>query len=74
MQDNIDIFRRSLRRNMLQTKSQTAAHKIDNHRPVMVAVAISAYDHDGRTDLLDRFQDGRRTNVTQMPDFIGAFR
>src|SRR5207244_1803674 len=38
MQNNIDIIRRNIRRNMLQPKSQTLSLKIDNQRPIGIPI------------------------------------
>ena len=40
--DDVDIIRRTLRRDVLQTEFQSVTHKIDNQRPFGIAVAISA--------------------------------
>ena len=74
MQYHIDIVRRSLGRNMLQSKSQSAADKIDHHRPLEITVAISAYDRNSRTNCPQFIPNPLRANVTQMPDLIGALR
>ena len=74
MQNNIDIFRRNIRRNMLQTKLQTAADKIDNQRPFKIAVAISAHERDSRTDSAKFIQNPFCTNVSKVPDLICILR
>ena len=74
MQHNIDIFprkRSGLWGNVLQTKSQTAAHKIDNQRPLKITVAISAHKCDWRTNRAQFIQNSLRANIAQMPDLIG---
>ena len=70
MQHNIDIFRRRLRRNMLQTKLESPADTIDNQRPLRVTVAISAHDNHRWADRSQFIQNHFRANVAQMPDFI----
>ena len=74
MQHDIDIFRRSLWRNMLQTKSQTGPDKIDNQRPFEIAVAISANYGDRRPNRAQFIENSFCTNVAKMPDLISAFR
>jgi len=74
MQNNIDIFGRTLRRNVLQTKLQTAADKIDNQRPLGIAVAISEHQRDRRTDRAQLIKNSLRANIAKMPDFVGIFR
>ncbi len=71
MQNHIDIFRRALRRNVNQAKFYSAAHKIDSQRPFEIAVAIST-DHRHRPTGRAQFvEDPFRTNIAEMPDFIG---
>jgi hypothetical protein len=74
MQNNIDIVRRSLRRNMNQSKLQTFAHKVDNERPVHVPVAISAYHSQRRTDLFQIERDRRLAHIAQVPNLIRVRR
>ncbi len=71
MQNHIDIFRRSLRRNVLQTKFYSAAHKIDNQWPFEIAVAISTDHLHGPTGRAQFVEDPFRANIAQMPDLIG---
>src|SRR5439155_21179703 len=63
VQQNIDVFRRFRRRNMLKTEFQSTAGKIDYHRPFKVAVAISAHERDSRTDSAKFIQNPFCTNV-----------
>ena len=74
MQNNIDIMGRNIRRNMFQPKSQTAANKIDNQRPLGITVAVSSHDRDWRADRANLIQNYFRANVTQMPDLISLAR
>ncbi len=74
MQNNIDIVRRNIWRNMLQSKFQAIALEIDNQRPVGVPVAIAAHHSERRTDRFEIGGDGRFANITQMPDLISACR
>ncbi len=50
VQDNIDVVWRSIRWNVLKPKFQSAAHQIDNQRPVEIAVTVSAHQRDARPD------------------------
>jgi hypothetical protein len=70
MQNNIDIFRRTVWRNMLQPKSQSAPDKIDHERPIEIGVAVAAHDHDRRADRAQFIENCFRANVAKMPDFI----
>jgi len=74
VQDNIDIFRRTLRRNVHKAKANASAHKIDNQRPVEIVVAIAAHNRDRRTDGAQFIQNSFRANIPQMPDFAGLSR
>ena len=74
MQNNIDISRRTIRRNMLQSKLQSAALKIDNQRPLNIAVAISAHDGDRWTNCAQLIENPLRANIAQMPNFVRIFR
>ena len=72
MQNNIDIFRWSFRRNMLEPESLAAARKIDNQRPIEIAVAISPHNGDPRSNYAQFVQDSLRADIAQVPDFIRA--
>ena len=72
MQNNIDISRRALRRNVNQTKFYSAAHKIDNQWPFEIGVAISTDHLHGPTGRAQFVEDPFRANIAQMPDFIDA--
>ena len=74
MQNNIDIIGRDIRRHMLQPKSQTLSRKIDNQRPVGIAVAISAHNRDRRTDCAQLIQNNFRANIAEMPDLVRIAR
>ena len=71
MQNNIDIVRRALRWNVLQAKFYSAAREVDNQRPFEIAVAISAHHRHGPTGCAQFIKDPFRTDIAQMPDFIG---
>src|SRR5437667_10780949 len=73
MQNDIDILprkRSGFRWNMLQSKLQPAAGQIDHQRPIEIAIAISAHDHDRRPDRAQFIQNSFRANIAQMPDLI----
>ena len=74
VQHNIDIVRRSLRRNVLQTKLLSAAGKIDNQRPLVIAVAISAHNRHRRTNRAQLIQNAFRANIAEMPNLIRVLR
>ena len=74
MQNNIDITRRRLWRNMLQAKSQSVARKIDNQRPLGIAVAVPARNRDRRTGRTQFIQNYFRANIAQMPNLIRVAR
>ena len=74
MQNNIDIIWRHIRRNMFQPKSQTAANKIDNQRPLGIAVAIPAHNRDRWADPAQFVQNDFRAHIAQMPDLVRVAR
>ena len=74
VQENIDIIRRMIRRIVLQSEFQTASHKIDDKRPLEIAVAISTHKSDGRSDRAQLVKNRLRANVAKMPYFIGILR
>src|ERR1700731_775723 len=59
---------------MLQAKSQSVARKIDNQRPLGIAVAVPARNRDRRTGRTQFIQNYFRANITQMPDLIRVAR
>ena len=70
MQDNVDIVRRLVRRDMLQTEFQSTAHKIDDQWPFEIAVAISTYVRNSRPNRAKLVENAFRANISKMPDFI----
>jgi hypothetical protein len=74
MQNNINIVRRNIRRDVLQSKLQTFPREVDNQRPIRVPIAIPAHNGERRTDRLQIIADRRLANIAQMPDFIRACR
>jgi len=73
VQENIDIIRRSIRRNVLQPELQPTSRKVENQRPLEIAVAISAHNDHGRSNRPQLIKNRFRTDVANMPDFIGIF-
>ena len=74
MQNDIDIVGRNIWRNMFQPKSQPLSLKIDNQRPLGIAVAISAHDSDSRSDCKQFIQNDFRANIAEMPDLVRLAR
>ncbi len=74
MQNHIDIFRRTPRRNVLQAKSYSVADKIDNQRPLEIAVAISAHHRDRPASCPQLIENSFRTDIAEVPDFIRLAR
>jgi hypothetical protein len=72
VQENIDIIGRTIRRNVLQANFQSAAHKIENQRPLEITIAISADNRDARSDRLQFVKNRCGTNIAKMPDLIGV--
>jgi len=73
MQENIDIIRRMIRRNVLQSEFQTASHKVNDQRPLEIAVAISAHKRNARTNRAQFVENRFHANIAKVPDFIGIF-
>jgi hypothetical protein len=71
MQENVGIIRLSIRRNVLQSEFQAASRKIDDKRPLEIAIAISAHKGDARSDRPQLVENRFRANVAKMPDFVG---
>src|SRR5439155_4133879 len=71
MQKNVDIIPLSLRRNVLQSEFQAASRKIDDKRPLEIAIAISAHKGDARSDRPQFVENRFRANVAKMPNFVG---
>ena len=72
VQENIDVIRRMIRRDVLQTEFQPVSHKIDNKWPLEIAVAISAHNNHGRSDGPQLIKNRFRANIAKMPDFISV--
>ena len=72
VQENIDIVRRLIGRNVLKTEFQSTAHKIDDQWPFEIAVAVSAYVSDSGSNRAKLIENAFRANISKMPDLIGA--
>src|SRR5262249_15884188 len=68
VQKNIDIIRGMIRRDVLQADFQPISHKIENQRPLEIAVAISAHNDHGRSDRPQLVENRFRANIAKMPD------
>jgi hypothetical protein len=74
VQENIDIIRWVIRRNMLQAESQSASRKVENQRPLKIAIAISAHNDYAQSDRLQFIENCFCANVAEMPDLISVLR
>ena len=72
MQNNINFLGRPLRRKVPEPETFLAADKIDNQRPIKIAVAISAHDGDARSNGTQLIQNSLRANIAQMPNLVRA--
>jgi hypothetical protein len=70
VEDDVDIFRRVVRRDMNQSKPNSVPLQVDRERPIEITVAISAHDRYRRTNRLDRLKNARGADVAEMPDFV----
>jgi hypothetical protein len=73
VQNNIDVIRHMVRRYVLETEFQSAAHKIDNQWPIEVTIAIATHHGYAGADRAKLVENALCANVAQMPDFIGIF-
>jgi hypothetical protein len=73
MQHDVNAVWRVVRGYMLQAKFQPASDQIDNQRPFEIAVTISAHDGDSGSDRPKLVENRFGADVSQVPDFIGAF-
>ena len=71
VQENIDVVRRLIGRNVLKTEFQPTSRKVENQRPLEIAVAVSSHSNNRRSDRPQRIKNRFRTNITKMPDFVG---
>jgi hypothetical protein len=77
VQNHINIFprkRSGLRRNVHKTKANASARKIDNERPIRIAVAISAHHCHREPNGAQFIQNPFRANIAEMPNFIRVSR
>jgi hypothetical protein len=73
VQQNIDIIRRAIRRDVLQPELQPASPNVDNQWPLEIAVAISAHKDNWRPDRPEFIENRFRANIAKMPDLISVF-
>src|SRR5438067_6471867 len=71
VQQNIDIIRWLLGRNVLQAKFQSASHKVDNQWPFKITVAISAHHSESGSNRAKLIENGFFAHIAEVPDFIG---
>lgn len=74
MQNDIHILRRTLGWNMLEANFFAPAHKIDNQRPIEVAVAISPDHNHRRPNESQLVEDSFPANIAQVPNFVRVSR
>jgi hypothetical protein len=72
VQEKINVIGQMVGRYMLETEFQSAAHKIDNEWPFVIAVAIPAHDNDLRPNRAELVENGLRANIAKVPDFISV--
>jgi len=70
VQDNVDLTRRNIRRNMLEPKFQSTTLKIDEQGPFRIPIAIPAHHSDSRADCAQVIEDRWFADVAQMPDLV----
>ena len=73
VQENINIIPRSIRRDVLQAEFQPTSRKVENQRPLEIAVAVSAHNDNRRSDRVQLIKNRFRANVAKMPDLIRVF-
>jgi len=72
VQKNIDIIRRSIRRDMLQAELQPTSRQVENQRPLEIAVAVSTHNRNARSNRTQLINNRFCANIAKMPDFIGV--
>src|SRR5438132_809738 len=70
VQENVDIIRRMIGWNVLQSEFQTASQKINDKRPLKIAVTISTHERNTSSDRPQLIKNRFRANIAKMPDFI----
>jgi len=73
VQKNSDVVRRLIGRNVLKTEFQSTARKIDDQRPVEIAVAIPAHESDSGSNRAQLVENAFDAEISEMPDFIRIF-
>ena len=72
VQENIYIIRRMIGWNVLQSEFQTASQKINDKRPLKIAVTISTHERNTRSDRPQLIKNRFRANIAKMPNFISV--
>jgi hypothetical protein len=72
VQENIDIIRRSIRWNVLKSEFQPTSRKVQNQRPLEIAVAVSAHNDHGRSNRPQFVENRFGANIAKMPDFMSV--
>ncbi len=74
MQNNIDFGRRRFWRNMHEPEFQAFTYEIDEQRPVLVPITISANHSQRRPNRFEIESNRRFANVAQVPDLVRLAR
>ncbi|MEY2562342.1 MAG: hypothetical protein QOH88_535 [Verrucomicrobiota bacterium] len=74
VQQDIDIFRRAIRWNVDEPKTDAVPFQIDDQRPLVIAIAIPAHNRHRRADLFKRLEKTRIAHIAEMPDLVASFR
>jgi len=74
VQDQINSRWRARWRDVLKPNSQPATLDIQNQRPLIVVIAVSAHDQNLRTNRAQFVEDVFRADIAEMPDFIRLAR
>ena len=73
MQHNVNAGGRVVRRYMLQAKLQSTSDQIKSQGPFKITVAIPSNNGDSGPKRAELVEDRFGADVSQVPDFIGAF-
>jgi hypothetical protein len=74
VENNVDIFRRAFRRNVHEAKPHAVSFQVGNEGPFEIAVAVSAHNRHWQPDIFEGLQNGRGTDIAEMPYFIRTGR
>lgn len=70
VQNDLDVCRRPLWRDMLKPKSQSIPGEIGHQWPFVSPIAVAAHHCYFRPDRAQLIDYLRRTNIAQVPDFV----